>query len=140
MKKLNFQPTAYHLELNAGKTGGTVLIEGLKLPPPSKRISLHQSNLKITNATIIHKSKKGNVEIEVSRINHIKSFEEVRLHTDQILYPGTYTLNLHFTGTINQEKLRFIDNPEIWQNTNWRDIFPSIDEPDARKTAVVKLI
>jgi hypothetical protein len=139
MKKINFLPKTYHLELKPDNSGGTVLIDGLKLTPPSKRICLHQSNLKIINATLIHKSKKGNEEIEVSRINHIKSFQEVRLHTDQILYPGIYSVNLEFTGTINKDKLRFIDNPEIWQSTNWRDIFPSVDVPEIRKNSKVNI-
>jgi hypothetical protein len=43
-----------------------------------------------------HKNKE--IEYTVDRINHLPSFQEVRLHTAQIQYPGDYTIIIDFTG------------------------------------------
>src|SRR3989338_10410366 len=87
----SFQPHSYKLTLITAKgdTGaeGLVTITGQKLPPPSKRITLHQKGLKITDAQIIRRDKKGNQQFKVSRINHLTTFEQVRLHTAGMLYP-----------------------------------------------------
>jgi hypothetical protein len=103
-KKINFNITAYKLE----KTGamGSLIIEGYKLPPPSKRITIHQKNIKVLNAKIIYKHKKGDIEVEVTRINHIKSFQEVRIHTLSSLYPGNYVIFIEYTGSIDENKLK----------------------------------
>jgi hypothetical protein len=92
-KRLNssFQPTKYTLQ-----NSSELLIEGQKLGSPSKRLVFHQHGLKILKAEIIYKSKRENREIAVSRINHINTLEEVRLHTDEILYPGTYEIKINF--------------------------------------------
>lgn len=75
------------------------------MPPPSKRITLNQKNTKVLNAKIIYKHIKGDIEFEVSRINHIKSFEEIRLHTNNILYPGTYVVTLEYKGELDESQL-----------------------------------
>jgi hypothetical protein len=102
-KALNFKPLSYRIN----KIGdvNSVEIEGQKLRPPSKRITLNQSSIKVQNAKIIYKYKKGNVEYEVSRINHIKSFGEVRLHTNNILYPGNYVVTLEYSGELDDSSL-----------------------------------
>jgi hypothetical protein len=101
--KKNFQATSYTI-INQNKASvNCVVIEGQKLPPPSKRITLHQKNIKILNAKIIYKHKKGDIEFEVIRINHLKSFGEVRLHTNSILYPGTYLVTLEYIGEVDSK-------------------------------------
>lgn len=82
-----------------------LVIEGQKFPPPSKRITLHQKSIKVLGAKIIYKSKKGDIEFEVIRINRIKSFGEVRLHTNNLLYPGSYEVSLEFSGKIDEDNL-----------------------------------
>jgi hypothetical protein len=103
MKKIpNFKPFSYKA---SNATTATLIIEGQKLPPPSKRITLNQKNIKVLSAKIIYKSKKGEIEYEVSRINHVRSFEEVRLHTNNVLYPGTYVITLEYQGNPDEAQL-----------------------------------
>jgi hypothetical protein len=104
MSKPNFIPTSYSVsnEKNIPK----VVIEGRKLPAPSKRITLHQNNMRVLDAKIIYKHKKGDIECEVIRINHVKSFSEIRLHTSSILYPGEYVVTLNYTGELDEEALK----------------------------------
>lgn len=101
--KPNFNPQTYTLK----KSDGFCLLEikGQKLPPPSKRITLNQKNIKVQSAKIVQKHKKGDIEFNVIRINRIKSFGEVRLHTDSTLYPGTYVVTLEYTGELDEAKL-----------------------------------
>jgi hypothetical protein len=101
MSKLNFKITSYK---NQGH--GHLFIEGQKLPPPSKRITLLQKNIKVLSAQIIHKHKKGDIEFEVIRINRVKSFGEVRLHTASMLYPGNYEIKIEYTGELEEENLK----------------------------------
>jgi hypothetical protein len=83
-----------------------VIIEGLKLAPPSKRITLHQQNVRVLSAKIIYQHKKGDIEFEVTRINRIKSFNEIRLHTNSPLYPGSYIVTLEYRGKYDGGKLK----------------------------------
>jgi hypothetical protein len=103
-KKTNFQVTNYKEFEDEGIK--KLIIEGLKPPPPSKRITLLQKNLKVIDAKIIYKHKKGDIEFELKRINHIKSFGEVRLHTSNILYPGSYIITLSYMGELDKESLK----------------------------------
>src|SRR5690606_760105 len=79
---------------------GTVTVRGKKVGRPAKRITLHQRNLNVTGANIVKHDKKGETNISIARINHHQKLEEVRLHSDSLLYPGDYTLSLDFMGTI----------------------------------------
>src|SRR4030095_6038261 len=87
-----FQPSHYILELNPDRMNktfsGTVIVSGRKINRPSKRLTFHQVGLKITHASITKHDKKGDSEIELKRINRQKTFDEVRLHANQLLYPG----------------------------------------------------
>jgi hypothetical protein len=102
-KKVNFIPTNY--KLMRGDDYSKLTIEGQKMPPPSKRITLHQANIKILGAKIIYKQKGKEVEFELSRINYIKSFGELRLHTNSTLYPGNYILLVEFSGDLDESLL-----------------------------------
>ncbi len=114
----SFQPEEYRLTLDGNKCW--LVITGRKLPPPSKRISLHQKGLKITGAKITRLDKKGSTEYEVVRINHLPTFEQVRLHTKEILFPGYYEIAISFSP-----------KPKPKSKLPKRQLFPCIDEPEA---------
>lgn len=88
----HFQPKRYELGSDFVK------ITGQKLPPPSKRITLHQKGLKVTGAKIIRHDKKGDQEFEVVRINHLPTMRQARLHTKETLFPGHYEITVFFGG------------------------------------------
>jgi hypothetical protein len=108
-RKVNFRIDSYCISKDANKN--QLVIEGYKLPPPSKRVTLHQNNIKVLGAKIIFKHKKGDIECEVIRINHLKSFGEIRLHTSSILYPGHYVVTINYTGQLNEETLKSQHDP-----------------------------
>lgn len=102
-KKPNFKPESYRLYIKDGSL--CVEIIGLKLPPPSKRITLNQKNIKVLSAKIVYKHKKGDIEFEVIRINRMKTVGEIRLHTHNLLYPGMYILALEYKGELDESSL-----------------------------------
>ncbi|HSX53344.1 MAG TPA: M1 family metallopeptidase [Patescibacteria group bacterium] len=150
-----FQPSHYQLELMPDakqmKFAGKVIIDGKKTGRPSKRITFHQNGLTITSAKITNLGKKGSQSIEVSRINHHKSLHEVRLHSDELLYPGPYKIELAFKGTITrpmqgiypcffkhkgQDKMLIATQ---FESHHAREAFPCIDEPEAKATFDLQL-
>ncbi len=152
----SFKPENYQLTLEIlpkkNKFVGTVFIRGRKVGRPSKRITFHQKNLKITEAAIVHHSRSGEEEIEVQRINLQKSFDEVRLHTSKTLHSGSYTVQMKFSGDITdpmnglypcyfnhdqQQKKLFATQ---FESHHAREVFPSIDEPAAKATFDLTLI
>jgi aminopeptidase N len=146
----HFQPEHYDLALLPDRENktfhGSVTIRGKKVGPPSERLTLHQKGLKITKATIVKHDKNGDSELPVSRINNQNSYDEVRLHTDQKLYGGIYTLTLEFDGEIhdvmhgiypcnyeeNGVKKQLIATQ--FESHHAREAFPCIDEPEAKAT------
>lgn len=148
-----FQPETYDvlfdIDEDAMRFRGSVKLTGKKVGRPSQRITLHQNGLKVTSATITKHDKKGDETLAVKRINAHDSFNEVRLHTEQMVYPGEYTLELEFEGKITDamtgiypcyfkddevEKKLFMTQLESHYA---REAFPCIDEPEAK--AVFKL-
>ncbi len=68
---------------------------------------------------------KGKRDIEVFRINHLPTQEQVRIHTKEMLYPGRYQLEIEYlmpgSGSItaitpSRECLPCIDEAEAWAN------------------------
>jgi puromycin-sensitive aminopeptidase len=151
-----FQPTNYTLDMqfdvDAMTFAGSVAIDGQKVDRPSERLTFHQNNLKITSAEIIFHDKRGDHTIPVKRINNQKTFDEVRLHADQILYPGKYTVKMNFEGTITRPMNGiypcFFEHDNIqkkliatqFESHHAREAFPCIDEPDAKATFELSLI
>ncbi|HEX5798436.1 MAG TPA: M1 family metallopeptidase, partial [Candidatus Saccharimonadales bacterium] len=146
----SFRPENYKLsiEIDAKKMlfSGKVVISGQKIGRPAKRITLHQKDLKITSAKVIKQGKTGNETIELERINSQKSFDEVRLHSPTLLYPGKYTVEIGFSGHITEqmhglypcnyrhkgkEKKLFATQ---FESHHAREVFPCIDEPEAKAT------
>lgn len=151
-----FQPDNYQLELtlddDAMTFSGTVAIRGKKIGRPSQRLTLHQKGLTITDAKLVKKDKKGDHEIAVSRINNQDSFDEVRVHTEDMLYPGEYHVVLVFTGKITRPmngiypcffKHDGKDKHLIatqFESHHAREAFPCIDEPEAKATFDLALV
>ncbi|HEY5667635.1 MAG TPA: M1 family metallopeptidase [Candidatus Saccharimonadales bacterium] len=145
-----FQPSNYKLELTPDAesmtVSGMVVITGHKAGRPSQRITLHQHDLKVTQATIARHDKKTTREVPVTRIAHHGSFDEVRLHTDELLYPGQYTLTLRFTAKVSDgmhgiyastfeldgKKAKIVSTQ--FESHHAREGFPCIDEPEAKAT------
>ncbi len=151
-----FQPQQYDLTLDIDKSGlkfaGTVTIVGKKVDRPSKRISLHQKDLKITSATLQKTEKSGPKEFPLSRINTHASAHEVRLHSDQMLYPGFYTITLEFSGTVTDQmhgmypcyfthegKDDYLLATQF-ESHHAREVFPCVDEPEAKATFNLELL
>jgi aminopeptidase N len=151
-----FRPEHYTLELRPDREAmtftGQVVIEGQKTGRPSQRIALHQHGLTITSAVINRHDKKTEQEITLKRLHHHRSYDEVRLHTKDRLYPGRYTLRLEFRGIITRPMNGmypcFFDRDgkqkkliaTQFESHHAREVFPCIDEPDAKATFDLTLI
>ncbi len=144
----SFHPNHYDLSLDIDDSAltftGTVVITGNKVGRPSHRISFHQKDLKILNASITHVGKRGESTITVDRINRQKSADEVRLHTTEPLLPGVYVVTIKFSGKItapmqgiypsnfkHNGKDKLIITTQFESN-HAREAFPCIDEPEAK--------
>lgn len=151
-----FKPTSYKLTLDIDPDTmtftGNVVISGKKAGRPSQRLTFHASGLQFDEATITSIDKRGEQTHEVERINVQRSYEEVRLHTAQMLYPGMYTISIKFHGIITRQmegmypcffKHDGIDKKLIatqFESHHAREVFPSIDEPEAKATFDLALV
>jgi aminopeptidase N len=146
----SFIPKHYDIDLNPDRDAmhlsGTITITGKKVDRPSQRLTFHQHGLKITSASIVRHDKKGNQQFAVARINHQRTADEVRLHIDEQLFPGAYTITMTFEGEItramdgiypcffkqnDQEKVLIATQ---FESHHAREAFPCIDEPEAKAT------
>lgn len=143
-----FAPSNYNLILDIDKTNssvsGQVTITGKKLGRPSKRITLHQQNLKIISASL--HNKKQNINVKVIRVNTHKSLHEVRIHTDELIYPGEYIITIGYVAKISEQMLGIYSSSFTEKNIkksliatqfeshHARKAFPCIDEPEAKAT------
>lgn len=145
-----FQPNNYSLRLELDDSAmtfkGSVTISGKKSGRPSERLAFHQKQLKITAATVIKHDKKGDQPIAVNRINNQNSYDEVRLHSETLLYPGDYTVTMEFEGVITRpmngiypcffehdgQQKKLIATQ--FESHHAREAFPCIDEPEAKAT------
>jgi aminopeptidase N len=143
-----FQPTQYDvtfdIDEDAMRFSGTVVIAGKKVGRPSQRVTFHQHGLKVTSARITKHDKKGDQELAVARINNQDTLNEVRLHTEAMVYPGEYTIELAFeapitTGMTGIYPCFFKDGDTEkkliatqFESHHAREAFPCIDEPEAK--------
>jgi hypothetical protein len=125
---LQFQPEKYNLLLDPSMAKAELRILGNKVGRPNHRITLHQKKLKIESARLIRKDKNADISYTVDRLNHLNSFEEVRIHTKETIYPGRYEIVIRYGF------------PELIMTANSpnREILPCIDESEA--WAVAKMI
>lgn len=146
----SFKPENYQLTVNIDrknkKFSGSVVIKGQRTGRPSNRFTLHQKALKITSAQAVKHDKKGDEEIKVTRINTQESLHELRLHSEELIYPGEYTLSIDFNGKISDIMVGLYpcyfkkDGKEDWliatqfESHHAREAFPCIDEPEAKAT------
>ena len=151
-----FQPTSYRLELTPDSKkmifNGTVAIRGRKVGPPSQRITLHSKNLVVTSAKITKHDKKGDKGIKSSRVNLHRNFDELRLHSNEKIFPGEYTLEISFIGKISKAMQGIYPcftkkggHEDIiiatqFESHHAREVFPCIDEPEAKATFDLSLI
>ncbi len=148
----SFKPEEYKLELtldpNEKKFSGFVTIRGRKTGRPSQRLTFHAKDLKITKAVLHKVAKKSSntdgTEIKIDRINNHKSYNEVRLHAAEMLYPGEYHIVLEFNGIITDpmnglypcyfthdgKKKQLLATQ--FESHHAREVFPCIDEPEAK--------
>lgn len=153
----SFVPKNYQLELELDPEGrkfrGSVVITGRKTGRPSRRLTFHQKDLKILGASAVrHDKRAGNEEIKIDRINTHKAYDEVRLHSPSLLYPGDYTVTIHFSGKITDpmnglypcyfthEGTDKILLATQFESHHAREVFPCIDEPEAKATFDLTLI
>ena len=103
----SFRPESYDVSLNVypatATFKGEVKITGLKTGPPSRRLTFNQHNLKVSAATITRHYRQKDQSMTIIRINHHKSFGEVRLHSGEQLYNGNYCVTMDFHGKINKD-------------------------------------
>ncbi len=151
-----FQPGKYGLTLSPDSSAmhftGTVMVRGKKVGRPSQRITLHGKGLKVTEATITKHDKKGDVVVAVERINLQKSYDEIRLHAGEMIYPGEYTLTLTFEAPITKgmtglypcffqhEGAEHTMLMTQFESHHARECFPCVDEPEAKATFDLTLI
>lgn len=145
-----FKPQHYLLDiaLDTKKQtfNGSAIITGFKLGRPSQRLTFHQKDLHITKAHVTKHDKKGDTELKIDRINRHNAFDEVRLHAKETMYPGQYTVRLEFEGKITRqmnglypcffkedglEKKLYATQ---FESHHAREVFPCIDEPEAKAT------
>ncbi len=152
----SFRPENYKLSIEvdaeAMRFSGSAVITGRKIGRPSKRIALHQKGLNINTAKITKYGKAGVEEIEIARINTHKTFDEVRLHSSSLLYPGKYTIEIEFSGKITEQmhglypcnyKHKGKDKKLFatqFESHHAREVFPCIDEPEAKASFDLALI
>jgi aminopeptidase N len=151
-----FQPANYQIEINPDretkKISGTAVITGQKTGRPSQRLTFHQHGLTVTEATITKRDKKGEQSFTAVRISHHKSYDEVRLHTEELLYAGQYTITLKYTGKV-QDSMHgvYLSNYELdgkkqtlvatqLESHHAREAFPCVDEPEAKATFDLTLV
>ncbi len=143
-----FQPKKYVLDIDVDRENmvfsGMVIINGQRLGRPSQRLTFHQNGLKVTACHVTRHDKKGDHEVEIDRINHHKTFDEVRLHAKHLLHAGLYTVRLEFEGVVSRQMNGVYpcffehDGKEKkliatqFESHHAREVFPCIDEPEAK--------
>lgn len=152
-----FHPSNYTISLTPDREAatftGSVTIIGQKVGRPSQRLTFHQKGLKITSTNIVKIDKKlGGQEVPVARVNLHKSYDEVRLHTEALLYPGEYIVTFEFSGKITRpmdgvypcffehdgKQKQLIATQ--FESHHAREAFPCIDEPEAKATFDLSLV
>lgn len=150
-----FAPSSYEITFTIApdkKTfSGKITIQGKKVGRPNKRITLHQKDLKIFNSKITKIDKKGTVELPITRTVIHNSYDEVRFHFDETIFPAEYIIETEFNGTITKNMdgvyPSFFEQDGVkkqliatqFESHYARQAFPCIDEPEAKATFKLNL-
>ncbi|HEY5268593.1 MAG TPA: M1 family metallopeptidase [Candidatus Saccharimonadales bacterium] len=143
-----FHPKNYKIEIHpnieAETFTGKIIISGTKTGPTTNRLTFHQLGLRITSSKVTHHSKTENQILTVSRINYQQKHDELRLHFDNKLRYGEYTIELDFKGRITKNLTgMYVSTHQInskikkiittqFESHHAREVFPCIDEPEAK--------
>lgn len=151
-----FVPKNYKLTINLDPNGkkfsGKVVISGRKTGRPSRRLTFHQKDLNITSVKLIRHEKGADNEVKLDRFNKHKRFDELRLHSPGMIYPGEYTATIEFDGRITDPmnglypcyfkqdgEQKFLLATQF-ESHHAREVFPCIDEPEAKATFDLTLV
>jgi len=150
------KPHAYILWLEPDVTSmsfrGTVAVRLRKAGRPSERITFHQTGLKVTAAQVAQLKNKGRRELRIVRLNAHDRLNEIRIHTQDTVYAGAYEVSLKFHGKISENMTglypsycQYEGSIDIVLATQFephyaRNVFPCIDEPEAKATFELTLV
>jgi aminopeptidase N len=151
-----FHPKNYAIELSVDSEkmtfSGEVIISGQKVGRPSKRLTFHQKGLDITSASVTKVHKGLTTDVKIARINKHPKFNELRLHCDELIYPGDYTVKISFAAKITKQmngiySSVFTEDKKDkriittqFESHHAREAFPCIDEPEAKATFDLTII
>ena len=143
-----FRPNHYKLDIDPDKQAmtftGIVKISGKKAGRPAKRLTLHAKDLKINSVNLVLIDRSGKREINIERVVLHKAYDELRLHTNELLYPGEYEVEINFSGQITRAMnglypcfYKHNEQEEIilatqFESHHAREVFPCLDEPEAK--------
>lgn len=145
-------PKHYDLQISISEDKlsfqGKVTIHFDKVGQPTERITLHSKDLKISDVSLSKVDKKTQKvsHVEISRIQLQKTYDELRIHTVEKIFPSEYVAEITFEGKITDQMdgiypCRFeIDGKEHkligtqFESHHARQAFPCIDEPEAKAT------
>jgi len=152
-----FRPVSYQLKLEPSKqtmkATGRVEILGFKVGRPSQRITLHSKNLDIKSISLFQLDKRDNShKVNVTRHLYHRSYDELRIHSDETIYPGKYKLVIDYQFKISRQMSglypSFYDHNDVkeiilatqFESHHAREVFPCIDEPQAKAIFNLRLV
>jgi hypothetical protein len=98
------------LQINPTGDQVEVILQGERSGKPSKRFTLHGSGFKVNEASVQSETKHKSVDFQIERINYLPTFQEIRIHTKNLQYPGPYKIRLMLTGA-NADDFKSALNP-----------------------------
>jgi hypothetical protein len=102
-------------------------IAGQKIGPPSKKITLLNSKLRVVDCTIEKFEKKDSQSIQISRINYLPTMNQIRIHSSENLFPGHYQLSFSVVVSEDITKIITADSGQNWTVIKEHLPYPKID-------------